>query len=280
MTRPLRIEYAGGLYHITSRGDGREDIYLTNADRKAFIRLLGEVCKRFGWFCYAYCLMGNHYHLFIETSDANLSRGMRQLNGVYTQRFNRRHGRCGHVFQGRYKAIVVQKEAYLLELCRYVVLNPVRAGIVSDVADWPWSSFMATAGLVRPQLWLAVDELLSWFGKRRPRAIKRYIDFVLEGGTERRPWKEIRHQIYMGDDEFIGNLPTSSINSDREINRSQRQAVVKSLSTYKLENLDRDEAMAQAYLSGHYTMKEIGEHFGVHYVTVSRAVRNIGKGSS
>jgi len=280
MTRPLRIEYAGGLYHITSRGDGREDIYLNDTDREAFVHLLGEVCGRFGWLCYAYCLMDNHYHLLIETPDANLSRGMRQLNGVYTQRFNRSHGRCGHVFQGRYKAIVAQKEAYLLELCRYVVLNPVRAGMVNDVADWPWSSFPATVGVVKPQLWLVVDEVLNWFGNQRKQAMKRYVNFVLEGVAAHKPWLKIRNQIYLGDEKFMGSMPVLAAVNDREINRVQRRASVKSLPAYKRQYPTRDEAMAHAYLSGHYTMKEIGEYFGVHYVTVSRAVRKTDKSSS
>ena len=111
MTRPLRLEFAGALYHITARGDRREEIYLDDEDRTRFLTLLGEVCQRFNWTTQAYCLMTNHYHLVIETPDANLSAGMRQLNGVYTQRFNRRHRRVGHVFQGRYHAVIVQKEA-------------------------------------------------------------------------------------------------------------------------------------------------------------------------
>src|SRR5690606_34912418 len=122
MSRPLRIEYAGALYHITSRGDGREDIYLTDEDRESWLNVFEEVCRRYNWVCHAYSLMSNHYHLLIETPESNLSLGMRQLNGVYTQRFNRAHQRVGHVFQGRYKAILVDKESYLLELARYIVL--------------------------------------------------------------------------------------------------------------------------------------------------------------
>ena len=127
MARPIRIEFAGALYHITSRGDRREAIYEDDTDRFRFLEVLGEVVERFNWRCHAYCLMTNHYHLVVETVDGNLSKGMRQLNGVYTQWSNRRHRRTGHLFQGRYKAILVDSEAYLLELARYVVLNPVRA---------------------------------------------------------------------------------------------------------------------------------------------------------
>ena len=118
MTRPLRLEFEGALYHVTSRGDRRENIYETDEDRQGFISLLAKGCETYNWTCHAYCLMNNHYHLLIETPEANLSKGMRQLNGVYTQRFNRRNRRCGHVFQGRYKSILIDKETYLLELTR------------------------------------------------------------------------------------------------------------------------------------------------------------------
>lgn len=148
MSRPLRIEFAGGLYHVTSRGDGREAVFLRDQDRGSFLRVLSQVVQDFNWAVHVYCLMENHYHLLIKTPGGNLSKGMRQLNGVYTQRFNRQHGRVGHVFQGRYKAVIVQREWYLSELARYVVLNPVRAHMVNSPAEWPWSSYRATAGCV------------------------------------------------------------------------------------------------------------------------------------
>ena len=132
MSRPLRIEFDGALYHVTSRGDRQEPIYEDDQDRRAFLYVLGSVVERFRWICHAYCLMGNHYHLVIGTPEGNLSKGMRQLNGVYTQISNRRHGRTGHLFQGRYKAILVDKDAYFLEVSRYVVLNAVRAGMVKQ----------------------------------------------------------------------------------------------------------------------------------------------------
>jgi len=148
MARPLRLEFAGALYHVTARGDGREDIYRAEGTRRLFLDVLGGVYRRFHWVVHAYCLMTNHYHLLVETPDANLSKGMRELNGVYTQRFNRTYDRAGHVFQGRYKAILVQKEAYLLELARYVVRNPVRARMVRAPGEWPWSSYRAMIGEV------------------------------------------------------------------------------------------------------------------------------------
>jgi len=128
MARPLRIEFPGAVYHVTSRGNERKAIFRDDQDHKIFLDTLADVTLRYNWLCHAYCLMDNHYHLLIDTPDGNLSIGMRQLNGIYTQRFNKRYSRVGHLFQGRFKAVLVQKDSHLLEACRYVVLNPVRAG--------------------------------------------------------------------------------------------------------------------------------------------------------
>ena len=146
MARPLRIEYAGAVYHITSRGNEKKAVFKSDQDRINFLNTLQHVKKRYNWICHAYCLMDNHYHLLIETPDGNLAIGMRQLNGVYTQLFNKLHGRTGHLFQGRYKSILIQKDSHLLEVCRYVVLNPVRAKMVEAPEAWKWSSYRATAG--------------------------------------------------------------------------------------------------------------------------------------
>jgi REP element-mobilizing transposase RayT len=170
MARPLRIEFAGALYHVTSRGDGQDKIFLGDKDRDLWLNILGHICERFNWVVHAYCQMGNHYHILIETPDGNLSKGMRQLNGVYTQRFNRIHHRVGHVFQGRYKAILVQKDAYLLELSRYIVLNPVRAHRVRSARDWPWSNYRATAGMTAAPKWLETDWILAAFAERKKEA--------------------------------------------------------------------------------------------------------------
>ena len=147
MARPLRIEFPGAIYHITSRGNARLPIFEDITDRTRFLEVLDGVVKRFKWRCHAYCLMNDHYHLIVETPEGNLSLGMRQLNGVYTQSFNRRHRQGGHIFQGRYKAILVERETFLLDLCRYVVRNPVGAGLVKEAEKYFWSSYLATAGI-------------------------------------------------------------------------------------------------------------------------------------
>ena len=184
MARPLRIELAGGLYHITSRGDRREDIYRDDEDRREWLGVFGSVCERFNWRCHAYCQMTNHYHAVVETPDANLSKGMRQLNGVFTQRFNRRHGLVGHLFQGRFKGILVERDAYLLELARYVVLNPVRAGMVFGAVEWSWSSYRAMMGESACPSWLESDWILGQFGQNRKTARKHYKAFVEAGGGQ------------------------------------------------------------------------------------------------
>src|SRR4029077_3795976 len=141
------LEFANAVYHLTSRGNARQGIFFNDGDRELFLQTLAHVVSRYNWICRAYCLMANHYHLLVETPKANLSIGMRQLNGIYTQSFNRRHNRVGHLFQGRFKAILVQRDSHLLELCRYIVLNPARVKSSAKASTWKWSSYRATAGL-------------------------------------------------------------------------------------------------------------------------------------
>lgn len=276
MARPLRLEFAGALYHITSRGNRRDDIYETDADRQAFISILGQVCENYNWVCHAYCLMSNHYHLLIETPDSNLSRGMRQLNGIYTQNFNRDHGRVGHVFQGRYKAILVEKESYLLELSRYIVLNPVRAGMVRSAKDWPWSSYRATVGQSSSPEFLHTDWLLAAFAKRKSTAIERYKAFVSEGKGQPSPWASLRNQIYLGTEQFVEKMKLL-VDGEQELSEvpsSQRRPKPKALTEYETSSQDRNTAIYQAYRSGGYTLREIGVYFKLHYTSVSGIVKN------
>ncbi|MCH8106576.1 MAG: transposase [Proteobacteria bacterium] len=276
MARPIRLEYSGALYHITSRGDRQEDIYETNTDRENYLSILNRVCETYNWVCHAYCLMSNHYHLLIETPDANLCRGMRQLNGVYTQSFNRAHRRVGHVFQGRYKAILAEKESYLLELSRYIVLNPVRAGMVSTAGDWPWSSYRATAGQIEGIACLKTQWLLAVFDRQKSRAIKRYQQFVSEGIGQPSLWSEIRRQVYLGSEAFLEKMQ-AFINDGKDLSEvpsSQCRPPPVSLAVYTSAGKNRNTAIYNAYLSGGYTLKEIGDYYGLHYSTVSGIIRN------
>lgn len=274
MSRPLRLEFAGALYHVTSRGDGREDIYFADADRLAWLGVLDQTCRRFNWRVQSWCQMTNHYHLLVETPEANLSEGMRQLNGVYTQYVNRTHRRVGHVFQGRYKAVLVERDAHLLELARYVVLNPVRAGMVADAAEWPWSSHAAVLGREAAPEWLEVDALLRMFGSTRRQARAAYVDFVRAGVGLPSVWEGLRGQVYLGSDEFVEEMQLLAQQADAlaEVPRLQRRPAAKPLASYEAEH-PRDVAMALAYASGDHRMQAIAQHFGVHYATVSRAVQ-------
>lgn len=204
MARPLRLEYAGALYHLTARGNGRADIFADDDDRRLFLELLGKEITQQGWLCYAYCLMDNHYHLLIETPEPNLVAGMRRLNGVYTQAFNRRHQRVGHVFQGRYKSIVVDKDSYGLELCRYIALNPVRARMVKCAQNWAWSSYRATAGQVTAPAWLDADWVLGQCGGRNP--VTAYERFVAQGMDQTSPWDSLKGQIWLGSAMFLKRM--------------------------------------------------------------------------
>jgi len=279
MTRPLRIEFSGALYHLTARGNGRAAIFLDDSDRHLYLSVLGDVVERYNWICHAYCLMGNHYHLLIETPDANLCAGMRQLNGIYTQRFNRRHGRVGHVFQGRFKSILVEKDSYLLEVCRYIVLNPVRAGIVKHPEDYPWSSFRFTAGCgAHAPAFLSTDWVLAQLGRNRWRARKNYREFVLGGTAGESPWKSTVGQCLLGGEPFLKKLLPYLKEKAllTEIPRGQRFAIrplLAGLLPTVQSRLERDRAIHIAHMHHGYSQQEIAAHLGLHYSTVSRIVQ-------
>jgi REP-associated tyrosine transposase len=280
MSRPLRIEFDGALYHVTSRGDRQEPIYEDDQDRRAFLEVLGSVVERFRWICHAYCLMGNHYHLVIGTPEGNLSKGMRQLNGVYTQISNRRHGRTGHLFQGRYKSILVDKDAYFLEVSRYVVLNAVRAGMVKQPEKWQWSSYNATAGFESCPGWLKAEGLLAQFGRDRGLARRRYKEFVGDGIRQESLWRELKRQIFLGDERFVqraqARLDDEEVN-DVNIPRAQRRAPAPGLGQLQAQYKDQKKAMVAAYETGEYSYQQIGNYFGVHFTTVGRIVRGTSK---
>jgi len=275
MARPLRIEFPNALYHITSRRIRRESIYLDDNDRSTFLDILSQVRDRFNWVFHSYCLMSNHYHLLVETPEANLSQGMRQLNGVYTQKFNQIRRRDGHLFQGRYKAILVQKDACLLELSRYIVLNPVRAGMVRSARDWRWSNYRATAGIAAVPDWLHVGWLLSCFGQRRKQAILQYREFVTEGKGQPSPLQKLRNQIYLGDDRFVETLQ-AMVEWDADLSEvpsAQKRKPAKPVEEYIDRADSRNEGIYLAYRSGAYTMKVISDDLGLHYSTVSKIIK-------
>ncbi|MHB1331903.1 MAG: REP-associated tyrosine transposase [Sulfuriferula sp.] len=278
MSRPVRIEFPDALYHVTARGDRSEDIFEDDQDRWGFLSTLERVIAQFNWVCHAWCLMDNHYHLLIQTPDSNLSKGMRQLNGVYTQASNRRHQRVGHLFQGRFKAILVDSDAYLLELSRYVVLNPVRAGMVKKPADWPWSSYRASVGLEPVTAWLAVDGLLTQFAKRRSLAQQRYAQFVAEGIKVASPWLNLKGQVFLGDEQFVQRMQAhlQSGKDDVQIPLAQRRPPPPLLSEIERRALDRNTAIVAAYATGGYSYQQLADHFGMHFTTVGKIIRKGG----
>jgi putative transposase len=279
MSRPLRLSFPGAIYHITSRGNAREAIYLDDADRQQFLSLLAACVERFHWIFHAYCLMDNHYHLLIETPNANLQEGMRQLNGVYTQAFNRRHARVGHVFQGRYKSILVERDSYLLELCRYIVLNPVRAQMVEHAGQFVWSSYQATVGLSTCPAWLQIDWVLAQFAKRLSTARTRYANFVQQGLNNESPWKYLKGQVLLGNDAFVKLLQPLMNVQDKslEIPKTQRLILQSSLDFIFKElaqsnKVQRNLAIKKAYLKHGYSMAEIARFLNMHYSSVSKII--------
>lgn len=274
MNRPLRIEHDNACYHVTARGDRRSTIFRTDSDRLTWLALLAEACLRFDFSVLAYCQMGNHYHLVLRTRQGKLSRGMRYINGNYSQYFNRQHQLVGHVFQGRYHAILCQESEYLMELSRYTVLNPVRAGLVKHPGHWLWSSYGALIGTVDAPAWLDRDTVLAQFGNDREAAIQAFEDFVLAGIGQESTFPTVRSQLFLGSDEFCALATRGEIHGELlEINRAQRRAFVRPLADYFLLYPDRDVAMAQAYLSHHFTMAEIADFCGVSARTVGHAVK-------
>ncbi len=280
MSRPLRIEFAGALYHVTLRGNGRKPIFRNDQDRLSFLEVLHKVNQRCHWFCHAYCLMTNHYHLIIETPEGNLSRGMRQLNGVYTMYFNRRHRTVGHVFQGRYKAILVEKESYLLEVCRYVVLNPVRAGLVERPEGWSWSSYRGTAGLNKPHPSLTIDWILGQMGREKRGAVRRYRAYVREGRRTDTIWKKVRGQSILGKEDFIDRFigHVRGYEEIKEIPRGQRYLGRPGLEDLFSGKVVRDRKMrnqrvVKAVGEWGYSQREVADYLRLHYSTLSRVMK-------
>jgi putative transposase len=307
MARPLRIEFADAVYHVTSRGNGRQKIFLDDQDNLKFLELFGKTLVRFNWVCHAFCLMVNHYHLMIETPDANLSKGMHHLNATFCQAHHKRHDTVGHLLQGRFKAIVVDRESYLLELARYVVLNPVRAGLVARPEDWHWSSYRATAGLsasipdavrrsalTKPQApmpgqpetpetapLLSTAWLLGQFGPDETIARRRYLDFVSSGIGLDSPWPQLQSQLFLGKETFIEKLKESlpEKTAIKEIPKLQRYAnrpQLKEIFADWKTRKKRDEAIVASHVTYGYEQKEIANFLGIHYTTVSHVIKRMG----
>ena len=206
MSRPLRIEFPGACYHVTARGNGGQPVFSGIEDGRAFLDLLGREIAQQRWLCHGYCLMENLYHLLIETPEGNLGRGMGRLNMRYSQWFGRRHGRPGHLFRGRYKAILFEKQTHLLELSRHVVANPVRARMVNRVDQWRWSSFRALATGQDVPGWLTTADVLAPFDTDLERARAAWRDYVADQAGAASPWDRLRAGHYLGSERFLRGL--------------------------------------------------------------------------
>ncbi|MFQ5853682.1 MAG: transposase [Candidatus Binatia bacterium] len=299
MARPLRIEYPGAFYHVTSRGNDRRAVFRDDGDREKFIALLGQGVDQFQLRLHVYVLMDNHYHLLVETVLGQLSRAIRYLNGVYTQSFNRRHSRVGHLFQGRYKAILIEKESYLLELSRYIHLNPWRVLRSQDPFGYAWSSLKAYAGLSSVPGWLTVKEVLASFGGGGKRA---YRDFVREGMESgvKTPWDEVRGQALLGSEGFVSGVVDRylreveekgvEVSGIRELGRfMEADKVLREVSRYYGVNKEDLRRRSQVFTEPRYvasyflrrmcllSLIEIGEKVGLHYSAVSNAIRHVEK---
>jgi REP element-mobilizing transposase RayT len=262
VARPLRLEVADGIYHLIARGNERREIYRDERDRLSFLEILQATLTRYRWRCLGYCLMSNHYHLLVRTPEPNLARGMRDLNGVYAQAFNRRHGRVGHLFQGRYRAILVEKEEQLLATIAYVARNPVRAGMCASADAYRWSSHCAVLGLHPPGL-LALGELLAYFAADRASARRRYRELV-EATLDESALHG--NGVIAGSDSFV-RAHLRDVTSDREVPASQRRLPLPPLPELLASRSTAD--IADAYARG-YTMPAIARELGVHPSTVSR----------
>jgi REP element-mobilizing transposase RayT/DNA-directed RNA polymerase specialized sigma24 family protein len=281
MARPLRIEFPGAVYHVTSRGDRREDIFTDDEDRHGLLEVVAQALSRFDAEALAYCLMDNHYHFVLHTRQANLSLLMRHINGVYTQAFNRRHHKVGHLFQGRFKAILVDRDAYLLEVCRYVDLNPVRARIVRKPDAWAWSSYRAHTGKAIAPEWLDTEGLHGYLlghpvrsAADRRRAADRYARLVASVPDASLWDSALRQQIYLGDEAFVERMqalaePRNS--TDDDIPKVQRLKS-RTLAQWMASCENREQALYNAHTQGAMTMSAIARELGLSISRVSRLI--------
>jgi putative transposase len=252
MARPLRIERAGGWYHITARGNERRAIYRDNRDRQHFCELLADMVSQFNLVLHAFVLMDNHYHLLVELREANLSRAVQWLNTSYSLWFNRRHGRCGHLFQGRFKSVIVDAPSWGLALSRYLHLNPVRIGKLglskhaqqqlragaggapgvaavqtrtAQLRRYRWSSYRAYIGLAQVPSWLECQTVLKLGGGRKKegrRNYREYVEAAVREGLAKSPWEELKEQVVLGSQEFVTGLKKHLAGDEREQRGARR----------------------------------------------------------
>lgn len=278
MARPLRIEYSGAFYHITSRGNSRQDIFKTKKDFLDFLDIFKDSIERYNWKCLAYCLMSNHYHLLIKTLDPNLSQGMRQLNGVYTQKFNYNHKTVGHLFQGRYKAILVDEEKYFYELVRYIVLNPVKAGMVKRPENYHWSSHR---GMLtdNEDVIIERDDILKRFD-----GLGEYKKYINLGVGDNDIWEDLKGGLVLGSISFaekISEFISKESKKSASIKKRERYVGRPTLSEiFGEKNVsvgERNDLIYKSYNEYGYFLAEIGRKVNLHETTIGKIIKKIVK---
>lgn len=281
MARPLRIEYPGALYHVVSRGNGHQPIFTDKIDYQGFLSWIKEALELHNLNVFAFCLMGNHYHLLVETPDANLAQAMRDINGNYTQWFNARHKTVGHLFQGRYKSFVIEKEIYLLEVARYIVLNPVRAGLVKHPRQYRWSSYRPTAETNQTWSWLNTNWLIDIFDNDKQTAQKEYRKFIMNGFDAENPHNHAANGYLLGSPQFIHWIWETQTNGFEEIKEHTREQRIVGRPT--LEEIfqdvktkeDRNSAIIFARVRCGYPATEIARYVDLSPSVVGRISRGI-----
>jgi len=278
MTRPLRVHIPGALYHVMSRGNARQEIFLDTGDYEHFLKRFAAVSARFAVRCRAFCLMPNHFHLLLEPNQFPIPRLMQQLNSSYCQWFNCRHTRVGHVLQGRYKAFVIDKEQYYRRVLRYIVLNPVRARLVVHPAQWPWSSYLATAGFVDPGSFLSLSDVWSVFHPDDQRSAQRIYDEFVCGAVSHAA--AIPAGPAVGSDELAVRITDAlAVHRDTEdLRYAERFAVRPPLELVLAADDDpkvRDVALREAFEYYGYTLREIADFIERHPCTVWRRIRRV-----
>jgi len=277
MSRPVRIEFPGASYHVSSKSREGQIIFVDDDDRGAFLNVLKNVVNRFDWLIHSFALLADHYDLVVEVPVANLSKGMRQLNGVYTQHFNRRHGLEGPIFHGRFKSVLFEKKIYLLPLCRHVVMSPARTEELGNYSTYKWSSYRALAGQVKKPNYLYTTEVWNHFAKRGKDAQRKYRDYIKRGIEAKSPLVERKNQVLLGSSKFLNEM--QPILQGERLSKRGPKAVKRRRSLRMLfkkvddkSRHERNELIKAAHLEHGYTLMEIGEHLGLHYTTVSKVI--------
>ena len=289
MARPLRIEYPGALYHVTSRGNEQKDVFKSQRDREKFLSYVESAVVRYGAVVHTWCLMNNHYHLLLETPVGNLSQIMRHVNGAYTTYFNVKRKRAGHLFQGRYKAILVEADAYALELSRYMHLNPVRAGMVAKPEDHPWSSYRSYIGDSMTPAWLTTDFILGYVGRNAsmaPTLYRRFVEDLLDR-TYESPLHATVASTVLGRVGFVRDVVERHVGQTRAARNlpavkalALRPSMEAIIMTIKAELGDRATWLRAVSLYGcqQYSgakLRDIGTRFGISDAAVSQASRRV-----